>query len=128
GRADSRRGSETVLLAEDEPAVRELVVATLKAVGYRVESAANADEAVRLAARHDGPIHLLLTDVVMPGASGRALAESLTATFPSLKVLYMSGDTEVLTREVREAGVPFLAKPFSPDQLARKVREVLDTA
>jgi len=96
--------------------------------GYHVLEALTSPEAARLCEHHDGPIHLLLTDVIMPQLSGPALAKLAQTVRPSLKVLFMSGHTDdaVLRRGIREEGVPFLPKPFTPDALIRKVREVLD--
>jgi CheY-like chemotaxis protein len=121
-------GSETVLVVEDEPTLREVVGAILRAHGYTVVLAADADEAERLAREQTGPFHLLLTDVVMPGRGGRELADRLAAARPGLRVLYMSGYTDdaVVRHGVLEAGVDFIQKPFTPGALARKVREVLD--
>jgi CheY-like chemotaxis protein len=123
----SRRG-ETILLVEDEPGVRNLVRDTLKEDGYIVLEAANSAEALLLSGQHTGPIHLLLTDVVMPGLSGRQLAERLLPLRPELKVLYMSGYTDdaIVRHGVLEPGVAFLHKPFAPQMLTHKVREVLD--
>jgi PAS domain S-box-containing protein len=121
-------GSETVLLAEDDKAVRDFARALLADTGYRVLEAADGLDALRVCETHPGPIHLLLTDVVMPGMTGRTLADHLVALRPGLRVLYMSGYTDdaVLRRGVVEADTAFLAKPFRPEELARKVREVLD--
>ncbi len=122
-------GSETVLLVEDEAAVRQFARRALEASGYAVLVAPDGAEALSLAERHAGPIHILLTDVVMPGMAGPELARRLTAKRPSLRVLYCSGytdDTTVLDG-VREAGTPFLQKPFAPEDLVRKLREVLST-
>jgi two-component system cell cycle sensor histidine kinase/response regulator CckA len=123
----SRRG-ETILLVEDEPGVRNLVRDTLKEDGYIVLEANNSAEALLLSEQHPGPIHLLFTDVVMPGLSGRQLAERLLPQRPGLKILYMSGYTDdaIVRHGVLEPGVVFLHKPFTPQILTRKVREVLD--
>jgi CheY-like chemotaxis protein len=120
---------ETILLVEDEARVRDLARLVLQRQGYTVLEAADGQEALRLAAGHSGPIHLLLTDVVMPGMSGMALAEGLGQTHPDLKILFTSGYTDIAIAHqgVLEPGVAFLQKPFSPLALARKVRAVLDT-
>ncbi len=117
------RGSETVLLVEDEAAVRQVARTVLDRLGYRVLAAASGDEALALASRHPGTLHLLLTDVVLPGPSGPEVAEALRARRPACRVLYMSGYPENLAAGL--AGAAFLPKPFSPEALARKLREVL---
>jgi CheY-like chemotaxis protein len=121
-------GTETVLVVEDEDAVRELVGRTLSRVGYRVLEAGNAGEATRVAERHHGPIHLLITDVVMPGMNGRELAAELARSRPDLEVIYMSGyaDNEVARRGVRRDPEFFLDKPFSGENLLRLARTRLD--
>ncbi|MCB0155074.1 MAG: PAS domain S-box protein [Anaerolineae bacterium] len=121
-------GDETILLVEDEELVRNLTLTVLEAGGYTVLEASRATEALALAHAHAGPIHLLLTDVVMPEISGRLLAEQLTALRPDLRVLYMSGYTDyaVVRHGLLTAEVEFLSKPFSPTALATKVRQVLD--
>ncbi|HEV2751850.1 MAG TPA: ATP-binding protein, partial [Gemmatimonadales bacterium] len=123
-----RGGHETVLLVEDATPVRTLARRSLEACGYRVLDAADGPAALELSARHGDPIDLLVTDVVMPGMSGRELAERLAPQRPSMKVLYTSGYTDdaMVRQGVLTAGVAFLQKPFVPDSLARKVREVLD--
>jgi CheY-like chemotaxis protein len=120
------RGSETILLVEDEDMVRDLVRTVLRAAGYRVLEAAHGEAALSLAAQHQGAIDLLMTDVVMPHMGGRELAEQLKALRPGMKVLFTSGYTDdtVVRHGVLEA--EFLPKPFSPGGLASKVREVLD--
>jgi CheY-like chemotaxis protein len=119
-------GSETILLVEDEAAVRELTREILEASGYKVLEAEDAEAAARLC-RQPGSIDLLLTDVVMPRIGGRELSLRLGALRPGLKVLFMSGhtDDEVLRQGVAE-GAAFLQKPFGPEALVRKVRELLD--
>ena len=121
-------GSETVLVVEDEPAVLTLSRRALEAQGYVVLAASDPAAALRVVERHGGMIHLLLTDVVMPGLSGRELADRLTAQRPGIRVLYMSGypGDAVVQHGTLPSGSAFLQKPFSPDGLARKVRDVLD--
>jgi PAS domain S-box-containing protein len=122
------RGAETILLTEDEEMVRRLAREVLEIYGYRVLEAANGGAAFLICERHEGPIHLLVTDVVMPEMSGPELAERLARLRPDMRVLYMSGytDTAILTQGVLEEGADFIHKPFTPGDLARKVREVLD--
>lgn len=122
------RGSETVLIVEDDDEVRSLAREILQAFGYRVLEAAHGAEALAAARQHPGPIHLLVTDVVMPGMNGREVAEALARERPDTKTLYLSGYTEnaVVHHGVVDARMAFLKKPFTPDTLARKVREVLD--
>jgi CheY-like chemotaxis protein len=117
-----------VLVVEDEDAVRRIVRVALESTGYRVIEARGGAEALEAARAHAGGIDLVVTDVVMPEMSGRALAERLVLADPGLRVLYMSGYTDdaVMRHGIVESGVPFLQKPFSPLALARKVREVLD--
>jgi CheY-like chemotaxis protein len=120
-------GSETVLLVEDQDEVRALARAALEASGYQVLEARNGPEALALAQQHTGPLHLVITDVVMPKMSGRQVAEQLAVLCPGIKVLYCSGYTdETVVRHGVPAGTVFLQKPFTPATLARKVREVLD--
>ncbi len=120
-------GTETILLVEDEAEVRGVTREVLEGFGYTVLEAAQATDAMLIARRHVGMIDLLLTDVVMPRTSGRALAESVAAERPETKILFMSGYTDdAIILRVPEPGMHFLEKPFSPPALARKVREVLD--
>jgi two-component system cell cycle sensor histidine kinase/response regulator CckA len=121
-------GTETILLVEDEESVRELVSKVLQRNGYTILEARHGEEAVELCDKHVGDIHLLVTDVVMPRMSGREVAEKLLPTRPKMKVLYLSGytDDEVVRHGVLESMTAFLQKPFTPDALARKVRDVLD--
>jgi PAS domain S-box-containing protein len=125
---DLPRGTETVLLVEDAAAVRAAAKQVLERQGYRVLEASGGEDALHLAARHQGSIDLVLTDVVMPRVGGRELAERLLAVRPDTRVLYMSGytDDSVVRHGILEGGVAYLQKPFSPEGLARKVREVLD--
>ena len=125
---DLPRGTETILLVEDEDDVREIAREILTEQGYTLLEAADADRALRLSRGRPGPIHLLLTDVVMPGMSGRKLAEQLSATRPEMKVLYVSGHTDdvIVHSGVLHGDQAFLRKPFTPLGLARKVREALD--
>jgi CheY-like chemotaxis protein len=127
GRAD-RVGTETVLVVEDEAQVRTVAREALRAHGYTVLEAEDADVALRVARGSGKMIDLLLTDVVMPGLSGAQLAEILTAERPGLRVLFMSGYTDdaLSPHGVLRPGVHYLQKPFSPDVLAQTVRNVLD--
>jgi CheY-like chemotaxis protein len=122
-------GKETVLLVEDEDGVRALARHVLQVCGYTVLEARDGAEALRLAGQHSGRIDLLATDVVLPRKGGREVAERLTALWPGLKVLFLSGYTEdaVVRHGILEAQVAFLQKPFTPALLAAKVREVLDS-
>jgi PAS domain S-box-containing protein len=121
-------GSETILLVEDEKALRGLAVSVLKEYGYHVLESETPQEAVEIGEDRQTRIDLLLTDVVMPGMSGRNIAEHLAFLRPEMKVLYMSGYTDdaIIHHGVLQAGVAFMQKPFTPEVLARKVREVLD--
>jgi CheY-like chemotaxis protein len=128
GLAMAPKGSETVLLAEDEEVVRKLARRTLETCGYTVLEARNGRDGLALCETHQGPIHLLVTDVAMPGMRARELAEGALKMRPGMKVLLMSGHTQDVTiEEGVERGSAFLQKPFTPTALARKVREVLDS-
>ncbi len=124
------QGMETVLLAEDEPLVRSMVATVLRDRGYEVLEASNGEEALRMVQKHGGEegIKLLLTDVVMPQMSGPELAEQIWVTYPDIKVLFTSGYTGDSASELDNlpTGTAFLPKPYLPDTLAVKVREVLD--
>ena len=123
------RGDETILVAEDDPSVRQLVVRVLRQYGYTVLESTSARNALAIGQQPDRTIHLLVTDVVMPGMNGRELAEHLQAARPDLPVLYISGYAEsALGSRPQERPDPFLRKPFPPETLAREVRRVLDAA
>src|SRR5262249_53121718 len=129
GQAVLPPGRETVLVVEDEGAVRALILHALSGCGYTVLEAANAREALRIAQEEDAPIHLLVTDVVLPGLGGGVLAERLLSVRPRMRVLYLSGYTDdaIIRHGILEDQVHFLSKPISPAVLAQKVREVLDS-
>jgi len=122
------RGSETVLIAEDEDSVRQLLAGALNQYGYNVLQASSPKEALPLGKHYDGQIDLLISDVIMPGMSGPELAELLADARPDMKVLYISGYAERTIMERRNMRIPaqMLSKPFTPEQLVRKVRDVLD--
>jgi two-component system, cell cycle sensor histidine kinase and response regulator CckA len=124
----SPRGTETILVVEDDPALRALSARVLEANGYTVLLARNGIEALAIASGYAGHIDMVATDVVMPKMNGRPLVEKLTETRQGMRVLFMSGytDDEVMRRGVIDGHAAFLQKPFTPPQFARKVREVLD--
>jgi DNA-binding NtrC family response regulator len=124
------RGWETILVVEDEESLLNLVAEILRDAGYNVMSAHGPKEALRLIAEHREPVHMILTDVVMPGMSGRELADLVIAGRPGTRVLYMSGytDNAIVHHGVLDAGVTYIQKPFTPDALIKMVREVLDAA
>jgi two-component system cell cycle sensor histidine kinase/response regulator CckA len=122
------KGQETILLVEDETLVRQIARRILESHGYSVLEAKDGQEALRLQEEHPSPIHLMLTDLVMPGFGGQELASRLAARCPSLKVLFMSGYAEsgILDKELASRGDVYLQKPFEAHALVRKVRELLD--
>jgi CheY-like chemotaxis protein len=120
-------GSETILLAEDDGAVRRLAIAVLRKYGYTVLEARDGDEALAIAQHYEGTIDILVTDVVMPGLSGHQLADRLSLIRPGIRVLYSSGYSENITAGAGLAqGVPLLTKPYPPAGLLHKIREILD--
>jgi two-component system, cell cycle sensor histidine kinase and response regulator CckA len=123
------RGPETVLVIEDEIAVRSLASRILRDRGYNILEAKDGTEALSLAWKHKGEIHLVLTDVVMPGLGGTTLVARLKTVRPSLKALYISGytDNAIVHHGILDSHVAFLQKPFTVESLARKVREVLNS-
>jgi two-component system cell cycle sensor histidine kinase/response regulator CckA len=122
------RGTESILLVEDEDAVRGIIRRVLESQGYTVLDARNGNDALQICQRHQSPIHLLVADVVMPKMSGRELAQLIVGLRPAIKVLYLSGYTDdaVFRHGVLESGLMFLQKPFTPLILAEKVRNALD--
>jgi CheY-like chemotaxis protein len=126
--AGAVRGSETILLVEDDAGIRRLVRQVLAERGYWVLEAIDGKHAIQISEQNTVPIHLLVTDLVMPEMSGRDLAEHLKPSRPNMKVIFMSGYTDkaIVHRGELDPGTAFLQKPFTPDALARKVREVLD--
>jgi CheY-like chemotaxis protein len=125
------RGTETLLIVEDEPTVRHLARDVLEAQGYEVIRASNGQHALHVAREHKGsPIRLVITDVIMPLMDGNVMAEWLKSTYPDLKILFTSGymDDTIANHGVLEAGINFVAKPYTPAILTRKVRELLDSA
>lgn len=125
---DALTGDETILVAEDELTVRELICDVLRLHGYTVLEAQDGDEALRIAGGHAGPIHLLVVDVVMGGLPATGLVQRLSGDRPGLKAIYISGYTDDLVQQrgVIHTGQNFLQKPFALDTLTRMVRDVLD--
>jgi CheY-like chemotaxis protein len=128
-RSEPRKAPETILLVEDEAGVRAVARELLEMHGYQVLEAEDGARGLEVAGAHPGPIHLLLSDVVMPGINGRDLADRLSAQRPGLRVLFISGFTDdtMVRHGVRDAKVAFLSKPFTLEMLGQKVREVLDS-
>jgi CheY-like chemotaxis protein len=124
------RGTETILLVEDEDQIRAVARNILASAGYRVLEARAPLEALSISEQHTDGIDLLLTDVVMPGMNGRLVAERVRAMRPGIRILFMSGYTDdtILHHGILEMGVAFIQKPLTPDALTRKVRQVLDDA
>jgi CheY-like chemotaxis protein len=122
------RGSETVLLVEDEPAILKMISMMLERLGYTVLATGTPDEAVRLAEEYSSRIDILMTDVIMPGMNGRNLAKSLLSIYPDIRVLYMSGYTAnvIAHHGVLDEGVHFIQKPFSMKDLSAKIRQALE--
>jgi CheY-like chemotaxis protein len=120
-------GTETILIAEDSDLVRQLTREMLEVRGYKVLEASNGSEALSVCQTHEGPIHVTLSDVVMPGMSGRELAEQASAIRPDMKVILMSGYTDEISKAgFLHPGLHFIEKPFTSNSLALKIREVLD--
>ncbi len=121
-------GSETVLIVEDDEGLRKFTQEVLQSYGYRILAAENGEEALKVGKEHEGPIHLMITDVVMPKMGGKEAADRLQPFYPRMKVIYMSGytDNAIVHHGVLAPGLNFLEKPFTPESLARKVREALD--
>jgi CheY-like chemotaxis protein len=122
------RGTETILLVEDQPALRLLAKRVLEAAGYTVIDSANGQDAIAASDAFEGPIHLLLTDVVMPGMNGRAVAAEITARRAQTRVLFTSGYTDdaILRHGVLDDASRFISKPYTPTELRRKVRQAID--
>ncbi|MBU1055732.1 MAG: response regulator [Proteobacteria bacterium] len=125
---DTLIGSETILVAEDDEMVRNFIVRALQGYGYKVLTAASGEEAIEISLAYKNTIHLLLTDVIMPGINSRDMEESIKTSRPKIKVLYMSGytDNTIVHYGVLDPGKEFIAKPFTPESMARKVREVIE--
>jgi CheY-like chemotaxis protein len=125
---ESLGGTETVLLVDDAPAVRAVSRRVLERYGYTVLEAGPGAAALEAAQAYGKPVHVLLTDIVMPGMSGRDLAEQLHGMLPELRVVYMSGYTDdaIVRHGILASGIAYLQKPFTGEGLARKIREVLD--
>jgi two-component system cell cycle sensor histidine kinase/response regulator CckA len=120
-------GAQTILIVEDDPALLQVTHRSLGEFGYEILAAQSPAEAISMSERHRGPIHLMVTDLIMPGMSGRQLASHLSDLRPEMRVLYVSGyaDDAIAHHGVLEPGIAFLQKPFSPNTLGHKVSEVL---
>lgn len=116
---------ETILVVDDEPDVRSVMADSLREMGYAVLEASSGPEALELGAKHRGEIHLLLTDLIMPGMTGRLLADTLRARRPGMGVIFMSGYVDDSRQEALEPGLHYIPKPVDWDKLGKKVREVL---
>lgn len=125
GIASTSNGTETILLVEDEEPLRALTRRFLAESGYTVLEAENPDRAIQIAQSHRGPIHLLLTDVVLPGMNGRAMAERISQIRPHMSIVYMSGYTGFAHRDLFDSKANLLPKPFARESLLRKLRDVL---
>ena len=125
---DAPTGNETVLFVEDDELVRKLNLKILEQLGYSVVHAENGKEALELAAKHERKIDLLITDVIMPEMNGEELARKISQINPEIKILFTSGYTEdvIAPHGVLDRGIHFIGKPYKPNQLASKIREVLD--
>jgi two-component system, cell cycle sensor histidine kinase and response regulator CckA len=121
-------GDETILLVEDDEAVRAVAERALGRFGYRVLAASRGEEALRIAREHDGVIDLLLTDIMMPGMNGVEVAGSVSQARPGIRVFFMSGfaDQDLVRQGLLQPGTHFLQKPFTPQELASRIRKVLD--
>jgi two-component system, cell cycle sensor histidine kinase and response regulator CckA len=121
-------GRQTIVLVEDEEPVRTIVRRTLESRGYHVIAAADGEEALELCMAHEGPIDLLVTDIVMPGLSGREVAERIETLRPGTRTLFMSGYTadEIIRRGIMTEAIAFIEKPFAPSQLVARIRETLE--
>jgi DNA-binding NtrC family response regulator len=122
------RGDDTILVVEDNEEVRKVTARILKMQGYRILEASNEDDAFSIGDQHDGPIHLIVTDIVMPKMHGPELAKHLSSSYPEMKVIYMSGHVEnvISHHGILEKGMEYIQKPFTINGLVRKAREVLD--
>jgi CheY-like chemotaxis protein len=125
---DFRSGGETILLVEDDPALRKMAAEVLRGTGYKVLTAPSGADALQVAAKHRGPLDVLLTDVVMPGMTGRELAGQITSRHPRIQILYMSGYTDdaIGHHGLHGQALRILQKPFTHDALVRHVREALE--